>query len=91
MPQLVKIDVEGGEYQVLCGGKNLFASHKPLMIVEVHHAQAMEKISAWLDEYQYCSEWKRPEGFPRCLFAWPPGYDGASWMQNSVDKGSLTR
>ena len=91
VPQFVKIDVEGGEYQVLCGGANFFASHKPLMIVEVHHAQAAEHISAWLDEYQYCSEWKPPEGFPRYLFAWPPGYDGVRWMQKSVDTGALTR
>jgi FkbM family methyltransferase len=85
VPQLVKIDVEGGEYQVLRGGANLFANQKPLIIAEVHHRQAAEQISAWLEEYRYCSQWNTPpEGFPRYLFAWPTGYDGAGWMRSSA-------
>jgi FkbM family methyltransferase len=89
LPQLVKIDVEGGEYQVLRGGANLFASRKPLIIAEIHHQQAAEQISTWLDEYQYSSQWNTPaEGFPRYLFAWPTEYDGAAWMQNSAFTGS---
>jgi FkbM family methyltransferase len=59
LPQLVKIDVEGGEYQVLRGGSSLFASQRPLIIAEVHHQQAAEQISAWLDEYQYCAQWPK--------------------------------
>jgi FkbM family methyltransferase len=85
VPQLVKIDVEGGEYQVLRGGANLFATQRPLIIAEIHHQQAAEQIYAWLEEYQYRSQWNTPpEGFPRYLFAWPTGYDGAAWMQNSA-------
>jgi hypothetical protein len=81
MPHLVKIDVEGGEYQVLRGGASLFANQKPLIIAEVHHPQAADQISAWLGEHRYCSHWEIPrEGFPRRLFAWPPEYDGAAWM-----------
>jgi len=81
VPNLVKIDVEGGEYQVLRGGASLFASQKPLIIAEVHHQQAAEEISAWLGEYEYCSNWDITRGgFPRRLFAWPPEYDGATWM-----------
>jgi FkbM family methyltransferase len=86
VPQLVKIDVEGGEYQVLRGGANLFASQKPLIIAEIHHRQAAEQVSAWLEEYPYCSQWNTPpEGFPRYLFAWPTGYDGARWMRSSAN------
>jgi len=89
LPQLVKIDVEGGEYQVLRGGASLFANQRPLIIAEVHHQQAAEQISAWTEEYQYCSRWNIPyEGFPRCLFAWPTEYDGAAWMQHSADTRS---
>jgi FkbM family methyltransferase len=88
LPQLVKIDVEGGEYQVLRGGANLFASQKPLIIAEVHHQQAAEQISAWLDEYQYRSQWNIPkEGFPRRLFAWPTEHDGAAWTRDSIGTG----
>jgi hypothetical protein len=70
-PQLVKIDVEGGEYQVLCGAKKLFAKRRPLIIAEVHHQQAAEEITNWLSEYE-CAQWNIPrEQFPRHLFAWP--------------------
>ena len=80
-PNVVKIDVEGGEYHVLRGGASLFVNQKPLIIAEVHHQQAAEQISTWLHEYRYCSQWDIPrEGFPRRLFAWPPEYDGAAWM-----------
>jgi hypothetical protein len=90
VPQLIKIDVEGGEYQVLSGGPSLFASRRPLLIVEVHHQQAAEQISAWLDEYRYCSQWAIPtEGFPRCLFAWPTEHDGAAWMRDLAALGPL--
>jgi FkbM family methyltransferase len=87
-PQLVKIDVEGGEYEVLRGGPNLFANQKPLIIAEVHHQQAANQISAWLDEYHYASQWNG--GFPQCLFAWPAEYDGAAWMQKMSENSSTT-
>jgi FkbM family methyltransferase len=84
-PQLVKIDVEGGEYEVLDGGTNLFRNQRPLIIAEVHHDQAAKKIDTWLEQYRYCAQWNIPkENFPRCLFAWPTEYDGAAWMRNSV-------
>jgi FkbM family methyltransferase len=71
-PQLVKIDVEGGEHEVLRGGASLFAKQRPLLIVEVHHQQAADKVGAWLLEFRYSAEWRIPrEKFPRCLIAWP--------------------
>jgi hypothetical protein len=79
VPQLIKIDVEGGEYEVLRGGTNLFAKGRPLIIVEVHHSRAADQIDAWLIEHQYCGKCPN-ESFPRCLFAWPKEYDGAAWM-----------
>jgi FkbM family methyltransferase len=83
-PQLVKIDVEGGEYEVLRGGKKLFAKERPLVIAEVHHQQAAEQITSWLSEYQYRAQWNVPkEQFPRHLFAWPEETDGEAWMRAS--------
>jgi FkbM family methyltransferase len=71
-PQVVKIDVEGGEYEVLCGGTKLFAEQRPLLIAEIHHQGAAERISSWLGECHYCAQWNIPdENFPRQLFAWP--------------------
>jgi FkbM family methyltransferase len=78
-PQLVKIDVEGGEYEVLRGGATLFTKQRPLVIVEVHHQQAVEQINAWLSQQRYCARWNIPtESFPRCLFAWPMEYEGGA-------------
>jgi FkbM family methyltransferase len=83
-PQLVKIDVEGGEYEVLRGGEKLFAKQRPLIIIEVHHQQAAEQITSWLSEYRYCAQWKIPkEQFPRHLFAWPKETDGEAWTMAS--------
>jgi FkbM family methyltransferase len=86
VPQVIKIDVEGGEYEVLCGGTNLFTSHRPLIIVEVHHQKAADQIGDWLHKYRYYAQWNIPqESFPRCLFAWPTEYDGARWMRDTSD------
>jgi FkbM family methyltransferase len=83
-PQLVKIDVEGGEYEVLRGGEMLFANQRPLVIVEVHHQEAADQITRWLSDYRYCAQWNIPkEKFPRHLFAWPTETDGGAWMQDS--------
>ena len=92
-PHLIKIDVEGGEYEVLRGGAELFGGQKPLIIAEVHHQEAANQICSWLNEYQYCSRWRSPQAdvathtevwdsrdFPQQLFAWPPEYENATWM-----------
>jgi FkbM family methyltransferase len=88
-PQLIKIDVEGGEYEVLRGGERLFESQRPLLIVEIHHQQAAEKIAAWLSDHRYEGQWNIPkEKFPQCLFAWPAEQDGNNWMRNiSLSRG----
>jgi FkbM family methyltransferase len=83
LPQLVKIDVEGGEYEILCGGANLFAGQRPVIIAEVHHQRANEQIKAWLDEYKYDARWYTPkENFPRRLFASPREHSDSIWLLN---------
>ncbi|MCU1298253.1 MAG: hypothetical protein JWO91_2531 [Acidobacteriaceae bacterium] len=83
-PQLVKVDVEGGEYEVLRGGAKLFATQRPLLIAEIHHQQAAELITAWLNEYKYQAQWNIPEQkFPRRLFACPSEQDGEPWMRDT--------
>lgn len=77
-PQLIKIDVEGGEYEVLRGGARLFANQRPLIIAEVHDQRIAEQICSWLQEYHYRAEWNIPkEQFPRGMFAWPSECDRA--------------
>ena len=75
-PELVKIDVEGGEYEVLRGGEILFTERRPRIIVEVHHHDALEQILNWLERVRYCARWEIPEQeFPRVLFGWPAESD----------------
>lgn len=77
VPQLIKIDVEGGERHVLSGAANLVAKHRPCLIVEVHHQQADEQIRTWLQDVRYAAEWQIPaENFPRLLIAWPSEQPG---------------
>jgi FkbM family methyltransferase len=88
IPRLVKIDVEGGEYEVLRGGPNLFATHRPQLIVEVHRRGAAENIATWLEEFRYSSEWRIPkEKFPRCLIAWPTERDRPTLPESKASDG----
>lgn len=83
-PQLVKIDVEGGEYEVLRGGERLFSKQRPLVAAEIHHKLAADRIGLWLIEHRYSSRWIAPvEEFPCSLFAWPETYKGSVWMWTS--------
>lgn len=71
-PELIKIDVEGAEYEVLRGGENLFSHQRPLIIVEVHDIRALDQINGWLQTFQYGAKWDIPaQGFPRILLGWP--------------------
>ena len=71
-PHLLKIDVEGGECEVLRGGENLFRTHRPFVMVEVHHQEGYEWLCGWLEKMRYAAEWKIPkEAFPRYLIALP--------------------
>lgn len=71
-PGLIKIDVEGGEFEVLRGASTLISRNRPLIIVEVHHWEAFRQISEWMEEFFYQGKWSVPgPGFPRLLFAWP--------------------
>lgn len=69
-PQLMKIDVEGGETAVLAGAERLLAEHQPLIICEVHHVEAARWIEEWLPARGYHMNWTIPaEQFPRRLLA----------------------
>jgi FkbM family methyltransferase len=86
-PQLIKIDVEGGEFEVLRGGPRFFSTHQPLLIVEVHHQQAADQIAEWLTQYQYQAHWHIPkEKFPQSLFAWCERHDGEAWIRDTYPR-----
>lgn len=84
VPQLIKIDVEGGEYEVLRGGETLFSQQPPLIVAEIHHKQAADQIRSWLLEHKYCSRWIAPaEKFPCCLLAWPKSFTASPGIWTS--------
>jgi FkbM family methyltransferase len=82
IPHLVKIDVEGGEFEVLAGGEHLFSINRPLVVAEVHHQEAADRIKEWLIKHQYSSRWITPvEKFPCSLFAWHQSWGkDTPWM-----------
>ena len=71
-PTLVKIDVEGGEIEVLRGAERLFSKVRPTLICEVHDWGFMEFIESYLAEKQYSLQWlTRESQFPCHLLAQP--------------------
>jgi FkbM family methyltransferase len=90
IPRLVKIDVEGGEYDVLRGAEYLFSHHRPLLVAEVHHKDAEDQIRVWLDNLGYSSRWiAPPERYPCCVFAWAAeSLKATKWMGKSDDSCS---
>jgi hypothetical protein len=69
-PDVLKIDVEGGESEVLKGAARLFEEIRPCLLCEVHDALNAEFIQAWLASRNYSSRWmEESERFPRHLVA----------------------
>jgi FkbM family methyltransferase len=70
LPSIIKIDVEGSEAAVLRGSEEIFRSAKPVVICEIHHAQAASDVIRWLQARGYVFEWVEDnERFPRHIFA----------------------
>lgn len=69
-PDVVKIDVEGGESEVLKGAAEVFCRAAPALICEVHCEPAAEWITNWLTGKGYFMDWHvPPELYPRLLLA----------------------
>ena len=69
-PDVIKVDVEGGEGEVLKGGEKIFGSAKPVLICEIHDPTASETVSKWLTERGYRWDWMtQNHRFPRHLVA----------------------
>lgn len=63
-PQLVKIDVEGGEHLVLMGMKRLLRAARPVLLLEVHGPEAASKSFEILEASEYSMRDMRP-GYPQ--------------------------
>ncbi|MCO5240869.1 MAG: FkbM family methyltransferase [Chitinophagaceae bacterium] len=53
VPTFIKIDVEGGEIEVLKGLEELIATTKPKLLVATHNAECHSFVLEFLDKYSY--------------------------------------
>jgi FkbM family methyltransferase len=82
-PDLIKIDVEGGEMEVLRGGAKLFAAKRPLIIAEIHTTRARDEIRLWMASNGYSvAETVLADPVPLRLLAWPRESDPGPWMRS---------
>jgi FkbM family methyltransferase len=52
-PDVIKLDVEGAEYEALRGGRDLLEAHRPLLFLDTHGRKAHHFTVALLDELGY--------------------------------------
>jgi FkbM family methyltransferase len=70
-PTLMKVDVEGGEFEVLKGSLRLFEQAGPRLICETHSRENARLIWEWLAARGYSMRWLEPPGHEHHLFAEP--------------------
>jgi FkbM family methyltransferase len=63
-PDIMKIDVEGAEYQVLKGARRTLLENKPILFIEVHSIHSMFDVVSFLSSVSYSAEIinKEPSG-----------------------------
>ena len=61
VPGFIKIDVEGGEIEVLKGLKNLISSTRPRLLVATHNPECHEYVIDFLKEHKYTFEILEPD------------------------------
>ncbi|MDX5427441.1 MAG: FkbM family methyltransferase [Bacteroidota bacterium] len=79
-PSLVKIDVEGHEFNVLKGAQRTLEDHHPLLLVEIeqrHHSEPIQEIFDWL--------------YDRSYQAFYLDFDGAEWKKLDVNVGDVQK
>jgi len=52
-PTLMKIDIEGAEFDALRGAEQLILDHKPKLLIEIHSFDLLVQCRAWLAERGY--------------------------------------
>jgi FkbM family methyltransferase len=59
-PQLMKMDVEGAEWDALGGAGRLLAEAKPKLLCEIHDPSQMGQVRTYLEQFGYVVEEWRP-------------------------------
>jgi FkbM family methyltransferase len=55
---LIKIDVEGSEWEVLSGAKNIIKSSRPIIILETFNTKKnLIKLDKWINDYGYSKQY----------------------------------
>jgi len=63
-PTMIKLDIEGAEYDAIFGGVNTIARCRPKLFVEIHRPENEQKIIDTLPDYSWLKHWRHmePEG-----------------------------
>ena len=69
IPYLIKIDIEGAEYLALQGAREMLATHKPILLMEIHSIFNMLKVGEILHEFNYKVELLKEEKDGRCFIS----------------------
>lgn len=62
-PDLIKIDVEGSEYSVLQGCKNIITKHRPVIYYEAHETLEFKEIYEFLEPRGYRLYWTQCKNY----------------------------
>ena len=74
VPDFLKIDVEGAEYDVLLGGSATIGKRKPMMLIELHHFDgdlAANLVPDLLSKWNYRVQWLEKWPQTSQIFAQP--------------------
>ena len=72
-PTFLKMDIEGGETEALAGASEIFNNIRPVLLLEVHSADAEQFVRNWLNQRGYTYERLDPDPamLPFHVFAQP--------------------
>lgn len=94
VPDFVKVDTEGHEYQALCGATDLLRDHKPRWLIEFHTQDLHDKCVALLESHGYEVETVRHPHYPEgSHMYWQHGWlraatPDSTWAQSEQVTGA---
>ena len=80
---LLKIDVEGAEYDVLSGAAELLKAHRPVLVLEIARAEDYKRIAALLQPLGYVAAGSY-NYTPTHIFRVPGEKQGAAWQVSDL-------